>query len=294
MRSRTSWALACGTAGPPHDDRSAACTVACGWPVLRAQAPTSCAAPCAAPRPRGGSPPARRGASPAAAATRCGRCCWSACRCRSSVDTWSGSSRPGQPEEVLLLLGCRPRRPCRTRRRRTARGRTSPAPRAPRSARCVRAELVGAVALAVRRGEQPVVQADVDALAPRASSAGPARGRARAPACAASASSCGTLGRNTDAVSPRRRARTNRPTACAKNSGVDVLRRVDADRQPRHVDALRDHPDGDHPALSRPRRTRRSGRYAPSSSDSTTTGDFAGDPREAARRTRGRPSGRWR
>ena len=32
----------------------------------------------------------------------------------------------------------------------------------------------------------------------------------------------GTDGRNTDAVSPRRRARTNRPTACAKNSGVEV------------------------------------------------------------------------
>ena len=32
----------------------------------------------------------------------------------------------------------------------------------------------------------------------------------------------GTDGRNTDAVSPRRRARTNRPTAWAKNSGVAV------------------------------------------------------------------------
>ncbi len=35
-------------------------------------------------------------------------------------------------------------------------------------------------------------------------------------------SSTETLGRKTEAVSPRRRARTNRPTACAKNSGVAV------------------------------------------------------------------------
>ena len=34
---------------------------------------------------------------------------------------------------------------------------------------------------------------------------------------------CGTDGRNTDAVSPRARARTNRPTAWAKNSGVEVV-----------------------------------------------------------------------
>ena len=32
----------------------------------------------------------------------------------------------------------------------------------------------------------------------------------------------GTEGRKTDAVSPRRRARTKRPTAWAKNSGVEV------------------------------------------------------------------------
>jgi hypothetical protein len=40
---------------------------------------------------------------------------------------------------------------------------------------------------------------------------------------AASRSSGGTDGRNTDAVSPGRRARTKRPTAWAKNSGVDAL-----------------------------------------------------------------------
>ena len=38
----------------------------------------------------------------------------------------------------------------------------------------------------------------------------------------ASAMSTGTDGRNTEAVSPRLRARTKRPTAWAKNSGVDV------------------------------------------------------------------------
>ena len=38
----------------------------------------------------------------------------------------------------------------------------------------------------------------------------------------ASAISCGTDGRNTEAVSPRFRARTKRPTAWAKNSGVEV------------------------------------------------------------------------
>ncbi len=65
---------------------------------------------------------------------------------------------------------------------------------------------------------------------------------------AACCSSSGTEGRKTDAVSPRRRARTKRPTAWAKNSGVDGGRRVDADRQPWDVDTLRDHPDGHHPA----------------------------------------------
>jgi hypothetical protein len=39
----------------------------------------------------------------------------------------------------------------------------------------------------------------------------------------ANSSRCGTDGRNTDAVSPRDRARTKRPTACAKNSGVETV-----------------------------------------------------------------------
>ena len=39
----------------------------------------------------------------------------------------------------------------------------------------------------------------------------------------ANSSRCGTDGRKTDAVSPRERARTKRPTACAKKSGVDVV-----------------------------------------------------------------------
>ncbi len=33
----------------------------------------------------------------------------------------------------------------------------------------------------------------------------------------------GTVGRNTDAVSPRRRDRTKRPTAWAKKSGVEMV-----------------------------------------------------------------------
>ncbi len=33
----------------------------------------------------------------------------------------------------------------------------------------------------------------------------------------------GTLGMKIEAVSPRRRARTKRPIACAKNSGVEEL-----------------------------------------------------------------------
>ena len=36
-------------------------------------------------------------------------------------------------------------------------------------------------------------------------------------------SSVGTDGRKTDAVSPRLRARTKRPTAWAKNSGVEYV-----------------------------------------------------------------------
>ncbi|SLH35079.1 Uncharacterised protein [Mycobacteroides abscessus subsp. abscessus] len=40
---------------------------------------------------------------------------------------------------------------------------------------------------------------------------------------AARSSSTGTEGRNTEAVSPGLRARTNRPIACAKYSGVAAL-----------------------------------------------------------------------
>ena len=79
-------------------------------------------------------------------------------------------------------------------------------------------------------------------------------------------------GTNTDAVSPRARARTKRPTAWAKNSGVEVRGRVDPDGQPRHVDALGDHPDRDHPARVGRRRTRRSAWTRAFSSDRTTVG----------------------
>ena len=82
----------------------------------------------------------------------------------------------------------------------------------------------------------------------------------------------GTDGRNTDAVSPRLRARTKRPTACAKNSGVDGRGRVDADRQPGYVDALGDHPDRDHPAVLAVGERRRSSSTPVFSSDRTTVG----------------------
>lgn len=36
-------------------------------------------------------------------------------------------------------------------------------------------------------------------------------------------SSVGMVGRKTEAVSPRLRDRTKRPTACAKNSGVEIV-----------------------------------------------------------------------
>ena len=61
-----------------------------------------------------------------------------------------------------------------------------------------------------------------------ASSASGSRDSARttwsrsASSSAAKPSSTGTDGRNTEAVSPRRRTRTNRPIACAKNSAVDT------------------------------------------------------------------------
>jgi hypothetical protein len=45
------------------------------------------------------------------------------------------------------------------------------------------------------------------------------RWRSRVDACARM---IGTVGRNTVAISPRRRVRTKRPTAWAKNSGVEV------------------------------------------------------------------------
>ena len=82
----------------------------------------------------------------------------------------------------------------------------------------------------------------------------------------------GTDGRNTDAVSPRRRARTKRPTAWAKNSGVEVDGRVDPDREPGHVDALGHHPHRDHPAGVAAVNVRDLALDAGFSSESTTVG----------------------
>ena len=55
------------------------------------------------------------------------------------------------------------------------------------------------------------------------SSACRGRGRARPPSRWRSRAASGSVGRNTDAVSPRRRDRTKRPTAWAKNSGVEIV-----------------------------------------------------------------------
>ena len=73
----------------------------------------------------------------------------------------------------------------------------------------------------LRLGEQVVLGGEDVALV--VDLAARARGRAGPPSRRRSPSRCGTDGRNTDAVSPRSRARTKRPTAWAKNSGVEVV-----------------------------------------------------------------------
>ena len=204
-----------------------------------------CAAPCAAPRPRGARRPARRRRRrwPGLRLERAASC--SACRCRSSVVDLVRLEQPGHARGSRAPRRCRPRPGAELAavEQHPVEGRLRP--RAPRTRQLERRP--DAFSVAVGRGEQRVLGGPRGRRPP--SAAGPARGRARPRARPASCSSTGTLGRKTDAVSPRRRARTNRPTAWAKNSGVDGRRRVDADREPRHVDALGHHPHRDHPAL---------------------------------------------
>ena len=138
---------------------------------------------------------------------------------RAGHATWSGSSSPGMPRKsissslpistcaLVAELAAVEDHPVERRlagqRREAALLLVDPRPRPARPGRAARPR---------RRRCRP-----------RRGSAGRARGRAASSIAAACASSVGTEGRNTDAVSPRRRARTNRPTACAKNSGVDVV-----------------------------------------------------------------------
>ena len=89
------------------------------------------------------------------------------------------------------------------------------------------------------------------------------------------------------------RARSGRSPA-RRTAGVDGGRRVHADRQPRHVDALRHHADGDHPPASCSGRTPRSATDASASSESTTAGSSPVMPAQDRRRRRARRSGRSR
>ena len=200
--------------------------------------------------------------------------------------TWSGSSRPGSPRKSSSSAD-----PAAAWRAELAAVEQHPVERARSRSSASNGELVvGPASVALARLPAASSASSAAPGRRRRSAARPSTWSRSASSSAACSSRIGTDGRNTDAVSPRRRARTNRPTAWAKNSGVDDAGRVDADGQPRDVDALGHHPHRDHPALVGRRRTPRSSLLAAGSSDSTTAGALAGDARAAARRTPGRPS----
>ena len=218
IRSCSCSALACAASGPPQACRSSVWTAPCG--IAGAVVPGADqavellaqrrAAPGARrlagrPRPR----PRRRAAT--------------AGRLRALPVAQQGGHLVGL-EQARAGRGSPPpprtrRRPaCRTRRRRRAPGRTSPRPPAPRTSSSSSAP--GSVCGPVGRGQQRVLGRERGRRRRRRlRSSAWSRSTSISAACC---SSSGTDGRNTEAVSPRRRARTNRPTAWAKNSGVEV------------------------------------------------------------------------
>ena len=125
-----------------------------------------------------------------------------------------GGEQPGQAE-VLLLLG---RAGLRAAVPNEAPSKITWSSSAVADSASKRFVQLAAGVLGLLRPLQQLVVEPVRVLAARR-----ARGRAAASISLASPSRCGTLGRNTLAVSPGRRARTNRPIAWAKYSGVEAL-----------------------------------------------------------------------
>ena len=265
--------------GPPQARRSSACTAPCGLPVRWCQAPTS---PLSSLRSAGDRPVRRRLGLRRGGPAGSGRwpLSWSAWRC-SSVGDLVGLQQPGQAEEVLLLLASRARPrvpnspPSKSTRSNVACGLQRLERPAPRRRRLVLRRLASASSASSGVDRCPRRRPSGRSSAwSRSTSISPAR-----------CSRAGTVGRKTDAVSPRRRARTNRPDGLGEEQRRRGRGGVDADGQARHVDALGDHPDRDHPAVVAGGELLDPS-LAPASSDSTTVGALAGDPRAAARRRR--------
>ncbi len=254
-------------AGPPHSLRSAAWVTPCGWPVRWFQAATR----------------------PLSSRRRVARCSWVETsrthvlgrRARCAAAAWRARSAAGAagraPGRARAARGCRgspspprsrraPRPRGRTRRRRRAPGRSAPRSPAPRSEPSS-SSLAPSAALAC--GEQLVLGGEDVALVVDL-------------ALEHVVALDLHLGGEAEQVRHRRQEhRRGLAAAPGPDEAADGLReeqrgrgagRVDPDREPRHVDALGDHPDRDHPALRRPRRTPRSACEAAFSSESTTVG----------------------
>jgi hypothetical protein len=211
--------LAWATGGPPQTRRSSLWTTPCGVPVREAQAETFL------DRVERRSLSLRWSGTPGcscagADAERRRACCdW---RSRSSADTWSASSSPGMPRKSAS----------------SSEPTATPPPKAPPSKSTpwkdasepmasnlpwasTEDALSSRLASSRRSSSQPSSRGS--AGSPGSSAAGLSRAWSRSASISlASCISAGTDGRNTEAVSPRLRARTKRPTAWAKNSGVDV------------------------------------------------------------------------
>ena len=229
MRACSCSAVAWAAGGPPHACRSSACTAPCGTPVRWCHAPTSPLSSLRSAGTPGGSPPIRGVGQ--RRRRRLGR---PVCRDAGPPARSAGraaASPPGRAPATRAGPGSRPppaspsrrsRRPGRTRRRRRAPGRSVAS--ASSTSKVPLAEPVSVAARLAAPPSRPPARKVALLVARRSRSRAWSRSTSISPACC---SSSGTEGRKTDAISPRRRARTKRPTAWAKNSGVAVEVGVD-------------------------------------------------------------------
>ena len=156
-----------------------------------------------------------------------------------------GLEQAGDAEEVHLLLRARraPRRSGRTARPRRGRGRTTRSSRAPPTTSPARSEAPSSALAWASRSSSAAK------MSPSSVTRRPSTWSRCASMSEANSSRCGTDGRNTDAVSPRRPGAHEAADGLGEEQRRRGRGRPHADGQARHVDALGDHPHGHHPAL---------------------------------------------